>query len=69
MRNEEPTPKYVKARVVVSEVGCGLTEQRLRQLRHQRKGPPFVKIGRAVFYDLQAVFAWTKSCTIDPNAN
>lgn len=65
-RNEGP--EFIRPTEVLSIFGAGLTEQRLRQLRHQRRGPAFVKAGKAVFYRIADVARWLESCTVQPEA-
>ncbi|WP_439590758.1 hypothetical protein [Microbacterium sp.] len=38
-----------------------MTENTLTIWRHYRRGPSFVKVGRRVFYDLDAIRQWIDS--------
>ena len=46
----------------------GLAVQTLRNFRHQRRGPAYLKIGRAVRYDLGDIKAYLQKRRIDPEA-
>lgn len=39
----------------------GITVRTARQWRQRREGPPFVRIGTAIFYEEAAVRRWLKS--------
>jgi hypothetical protein len=39
----------------------GYTVRAVRSWRSQRRGPPFIKIGKAVYYKITAVEAWLKT--------
>ncbi len=45
----------------VCEMLPGMTENTLTIWRHYRRGPSFVKVGRRVFYDLDAIRQWIDS--------
>jgi hypothetical protein len=62
-------PEFIRPTDVLAIFGAGLTEQRLRQLRHQRRGPAFVKAGKTVFYRVADVARWLESCTVTPEAS
>ena len=62
-------PEFIPPAEVFAIFGAGLTEPRLRQLRHQRRGPAFVKAGKRVFYRPADVAKWLESCTVTPQAN
>ena len=49
-------------------VAMGLAVQTLRNMRHQRRGPVYLKIGRSVRYDLQDIEAYLQKRKIDPEA-
>ena len=49
-------------------VAMGLAVQTLRNMRHQRRGPAYLKIGRSVRYDLQDIEAYLQKRKIDPEA-
>jgi len=38
----------------------GVTTRTLRSWRQRGYGPPFIKVGRAVFYEVSASIAWLK---------
>lgn len=40
----------------------GLKPTRLRQWRRRGFGPPYVKLGRSVFYDRRDLEAWVRKC-------
>jgi len=44
----------------------GLAVQTMRNWRHLRKGPKYLKIGRSIRYDLLDIFEWCKKNTINP---
>jgi hypothetical protein len=44
----------------------GLAAQTLRNWRHMRKGPKYLKMGRAVRYDLVDIVEFMKNNTINP---
>jgi predicted DNA-binding transcriptional regulator AlpA len=48
--------QFLKDLEVHKLTGLGLST--LRNYRHLRKGPPYVKVGRAVLYDRSDVLAW-----------
>ena len=52
----EGKPQFVKDKDVHQLFGLGLST--LRNYRHLGKGPPYVKVGRAVLYELNDVLAW-----------
>ncbi len=43
-----------------------ISVQTLRNWRCKRKGPPYIKIGRSVRYDLKEVMEYMKRHTIHP---
>jgi len=44
----------------------GVAVQTLRNWRHQRKGPPYLKISRSIRYDLDDLQEYKNRCRIDP---
>jgi predicted DNA-binding transcriptional regulator AlpA len=48
--------QFLKDLEVHKLTGLGLST--LRNYRHLRKGPPYVKVGRAVRYERNDVIAW-----------
>ena len=44
----------------------GLSVQTMRNWRHLRKGPKYLKIGRSIRYDLLDISDWCKKNTINP---
>lgn len=46
----------------------GLAVQTLRNMRHQRRGPVYYKIGRSVRYDLRDIEIYLQKRKIDPEA-
>ena len=44
----------------------GLKAQTLRNWRHQRKGPPYIKLGRAIRYDLRDLRKFAEKRRIVP---
>lgn len=50
--------KYVLTPAQTAEKIGGLKTRTLQQMRIRGDGPPFVKIGRKVFYRPQAVLDW-----------
>jgi len=51
--------QFLKDSEVHELTGLGLST--LRNYRHLRKGPPYVKVGRAVLYERSDVIAWLNS--------
>ena len=49
-------------------VTMGLAVQTLRNMRHQRRGPAYLKIGRSVRYDSRDIEAYLQKRRIDPEA-
>jgi predicted DNA-binding transcriptional regulator AlpA len=58
---------------VINEVEASeklhLATQTLRNWRHQRKGPPYLKIGRSVRYSLEDLAEYIESKKIVPEGN
>lgn len=52
----EQGSQFLKGVEVHRLTGLGLST--LRNYRPLRKGPPYVKVGRAVLYERSDVFAW-----------
>jgi len=44
----------------------GHSPRTLEALRFRREGPPYVKLGRAVRYDLSELEAWIASNRVEP---
>jgi predicted DNA-binding transcriptional regulator AlpA len=44
----------------------GLTKPTLQTWRSLRKGPPWIKVGRNIFFDKQKVESWLQAQTRDP---
>jgi hypothetical protein len=44
----------------------GLAVQTLRNMRTQRRGPPYAKFGKAVRYSIQDLLAWVEKKKIRP---
>ena len=44
----------------------GVAVQTLRNWRHKRKGPAYLKIGKAVRYRMADLEAYLQECRIDP---
>jgi hypothetical protein len=57
--NTVPTPRFVRAGVAAEMIG--LAEQTLAQRRCRGDGPPFIKLGGAVRYDLRDLETWMLS--------
>jgi predicted DNA-binding transcriptional regulator AlpA len=51
--------RYVDEKVVSQITGLSLPT--LRNYRHLRKGPPYLKVGRAVRYSLQDLYEFMES--------
>ena len=49
-------------------VTMNLAVQTLRNMRHQRRGPAYLKIGRSVRYDLRDIETYLQKRKIDPEA-
>ena len=47
-------------------IECKLKPRTLRLWRQRGKGPPFVKIGRNIFYNDESRAAWLKSQEVQP---
>jgi hypothetical protein len=43
-----------------------LTTRALREERRRRRGPPFIKIGRRVFYPIEGWHAWLRARVQQP---
>jgi predicted DNA-binding transcriptional regulator AlpA len=54
--------RFLKDFEVHKLTGLGLST--LRNYRHLRKGPAYVKVGRAVLYERNDVIAWLNSMKI-----
>jgi len=54
--NEKSTAEYLSVSV-----------KTLQMWRHQRRGPAYLKISRAVRYRVEDLDAYLRSCRIDPN--
>jgi hypothetical protein len=50
---------YLSEKRFAREIGH--TVRAVRSWRSQRRGPPFTKIGKAVFYKISAVEVWLKT--------
>ena len=50
---------YIDEQAVAAELCC--TVRALQLWRQHRTGPPWVKIGRKIFYAREAFLAWVKS--------
>jgi len=46
----------------------GRAVQTLRNDRHLRKGPPYIKMGRSIRYQVSDLFDYLERCRIDPEA-
>lgn len=46
----------------------GISGQTLRIYRCKRKGPPYIKKQKSVFYDREALIAWMNEGAVDPEA-
>lgn len=57
--------QFLKDVEVHKLTGLGLST--LRNYRHLRKGPPYVKVGRAVLYEINDVLAWLNARKIQTN--
>ena len=44
----------------------GMAVQTLRNMRSKRRGPPYMKIGRRVIYDLEETLRWFKEREVRP---
>jgi len=44
----------------------GVSVRTLRKWRQQRGGPPYIKVGRQVFYSDQSREAWLQSLVVQP---
>ena len=44
----------------------GMSVKTLQKHRHESRGLPYVKIGRAVRYDVQAVESWINQKRVEP---
>lgn len=44
-----------------------LSNRTLQSWRSKRRGPPFVRVGRAIRYDRQHLIEWMKANTIAPS--
>ena len=47
-------------------LALGLAVQTLRNMRHQQRGPAYLKIGRSVRYDLRDIEIYLQKRKIDP---
>jgi len=61
-KREEPT--FLTEAEVVDRYRGAIARGTLRNWRAQRRGPPFVKVGKSVLYPLRALEAWeaTRLC-------
>ena len=55
-----PVNEHEAARLI------GVAVQSLRNWRHQRKGPPYLKISRSVRYKIEDLESYMNSKRIDP---
>lgn len=44
----------------------GVTPHTLETWRHKRKGPPYIKVGRLVYYRESALAGWLDEHTVRP---
>ncbi len=59
-----PIPKYIDEKAVHAMIGRALPT--LRNDRHNRRGIPYIKIGRSVRYSLADVISYMESRKIVP---
>jgi len=60
----EQSRRYVDDRTAANFIGW--TAEHLRNLRARRKGPPWVKNGRSVRYDVSDLEAWMEARKVRP---
>ena len=58
----EPNQAYVTEKEIARKLG--LVPETLQAWRRTAKGPPFVKLGRAIRYRLKDVEAWLAAQTV-----
>ena len=56
--------KYLRPAEVVARYRDEISEGTLRNWRAMRIGPPFVKIGKAALYPIDALDAWDRMNTV-----
>ena len=56
--------KYLTAEEVPERYRGEITVGTLRNWRAMRIGPPFIKIGKAVLYPIEALDAWDRANTV-----
>jgi len=59
-------PGYVQ--VAVAAQRAGYSESSFNHWRKDGRGPPYVQIGRKIFYSLADVDAWIARGRVDPEA-
>lgn len=67
--HERAFTRVARERVgLMTEAECfaliGATPQTLQTWRSRRSGPDFVKLGRTVFYEVEAIKRWITECTV-----
>ena len=74
---QEPTqPSELKGKIgnrqlvreTVAARLLGMSRSTLQIWRHERKGPPYYKVGSKILYDVQQLSDWLDSRMIDPEA-
>ncbi len=64
MKPVKPPRNFITEREVASMLG--ISTKTLQKHRHEHRGLPYLKFGRAVRYDLQDVEDWIAGKRIDP---
>lgn len=64
-RNESiEIKRYIKTKAAAKTIG--LAEGTLHNMRANRKGPPYIRVGRAILYDLTDLLEYMRNHKIDP---
>jgi hypothetical protein len=58
--------RSVSEKLAAPIIGC--QPMTLANWRSQRKGPPYRKVGRSIFYPLGELLAWRDRHRVDPEA-
>ena len=56
--NSNVEPLYSDEKQISAMTGGAVTVKRLQQMRWAGGGPPYIKLGRRVMYERQAVIDW-----------
>ena len=58
--------RSVSEKLAAPIIGC--QPMTLANWRSQRKGPPYRKVGRSIFYSLKELLEWRDAHRVDPEA-